>query len=322
MTAWRLLIGLAACILAAQAAAQDRNTQVLIERVDRLERALNDMSRQVYRGEPPRAAVPGASSGVPAADSAGYAQLEARLMQHEEQIRRMTGQLEEIDFRLRRMTERLDKLVTDVDFRLKEFEQGRGGAAAPGPGNPSGGLASTPPATEPQQGPTAVVPPGLIVGPQPVAPAPPPAASPPASSPPAAAAAIRLPDGSVKEQYDYAYGLLRKASFPEAEQAFREFLKRNPNDKLAANAHYWLGETHYVRNQYDQAALAFVEGYKKFPDGAKASDTLYKLGLTLHRLNQKQEACATFAELLRRFPDADARMKERAEAERKELACR
>jgi tol-pal system protein YbgF len=319
MTAWRLLIGLAACILAGQAAAQDRNTQVLLERVERLERALNDMSRQVYRGEPPRAAVPGAPSAIPPADGAGYAQLEARLVQNEEQLRRLTGQLEEIDFRLRRMTERLDKLVTDIDFRLKEAEQGRGGAAAaPAPGNLSGGIASAPPATEPQQGPTPVVPPGLIVGPQPVAPAPPPAAAPPAT----AAAGVRLPDGSVKEQYDYAYGLLRKASFPEAEQAFREFLKRNPNDKLAANAHYWLGETHYVRNQYDQAALAFVEGYKKFPEGAKASDTLYKLGLTLHRLNQKQEACATFAELLRRFPDADARMKERAEAERKELACR
>ncbi len=314
MSAWRLLLGLAACLLTAQAMAQDRNTQVLLERVERLERALNDMSRQVYRGEPPRAAAPGAA--IPAADATGYAQLEARLVQNEDQLRRLTGQLEEVDFRLRRMTERLDKLVTDVDFRLKEVEQGRGvgpSAAASGAAPAPGGLASAPPAVEPQQGPAAVVPPGLVIGPQPVVPAPPPAAAP---------AAVRLPDGSVKEQYDFAYGLLRKASFPEAEQAFREFIRRNPNDKLAANAHYWLGETHYVRNQYDQAALAFVEGYKKFPDGAKASDTLYKLGLTLHKLNQKQEACATFAELLRRFPDADARMKERAEAERKELACR
>jgi tol-pal system protein YbgF len=320
MTAWRLVLGLSACVLVSQAAAQDRNTQVLMERVDRLERALNDMSRQVYRGEPPRAVAPGAaSSGGASFDGAGYAQLESRLAQNEEQMRRLTGQMEEIDFRLRRMTERLDKLASDVDFRLKAIEQGRGGeSAAAAPGAPSGALASAPPAEEPQQAPTSVVPPGLVIGPQPVKPAPAPSSSQSA----AATAPVKLPDGSPKEQYDYAYGLLRKASFPEAEQAFHEFLKRNPDDKLAANAHYWLGETYYVRDQYEQAALAFVEGYKKFPDGAKAPDTLYKLGLTLHKLNQKQEACATFGELLHRFPDVDARMKQRAEAERKELACR
>ena len=306
MTAWRLLLGLTICVIAAQALGQDRNTQVLIDRVERLERALNDLSRQVYRGEPASAA-PGAPAAVSPADSAAYAQLDARLVQNEEQIRRLTGQLEELGFRLRQMTDRLDKLVTDVDFRLKEVEQGRSGAGA---------ASAEPTAVAPPQSPPAAVPPGLVVGPQPVEP------QPSAAPAPGPAAAVRLPDGSVKEQYDYAYGLLRKASFPEAEQAFREFLKRNPDVELAANAHYWLGETHYVRSQFDEAALAFVEGYKKFPQGSKAPDTLYKLGLTLQQLNQKQEACATFAELLRRFPNADARLKERAEAERKELACR
>lgn len=317
MRARGLVLAMALSLCAAQAVAQDRNVQVLMERVERLERALADVSRQVYRGEAPRAGAAAPLGG--SLDAAGYAQLETRIGQNEEELRRLTGKLEEIDFRLRGITERLDKLVNDVDFRLKELEQ-------------SSGLASDDASAPPQataaapQSPAPGVPPGLIIGPQPVTPAPSGAASAPApqASAPAAAAsaAVRLPDGSPKEQYDYAYGLLRKASFPEAEQAFREFLKRNPDDKLAANAHYWLGETHYVRSQFEQAALAFVEGYKKFPDGPKAPDTLYKLGLTLHRLNQKEEACATFAELLRRFPKVDARIKERAEAERKELACR
>ena len=316
MTAWRLVLGLAACLLVGQAAAQDRNTQVLLDRVERLERSLNDLSRQLYRGEPPRAGAPGGAVAPlsPDVGGAGYAQLEARLVQNEDEMRRLTGKVEEIGFRLRQISDRLDKLVTDIDFRLKEAEQGRG--AAPDGAGPAG----APPASDSQTGPVAAAPPGLIIGPQPVTPAPPPSAA--AAPSTAAAAAVRLPDGPVKEQYDYAYGLLRKAAFPEAEQAFKEFLRRNPSDKLAANAHYWLGETFYVRNQFDQAALAFVEGYKKFPEGAKASDTLYKLGLTLHKLNQKQEACATFGELLRRFPDLDSRMKERAEGERKELACR
>ena len=320
MTVRRLLVGLALSLVVAQASAQDRNAQVLMDRVERLERALNDLSRQVSRGEPPRAPAPGAPGSLvaPAVDSPGYAQLESRLQQNEEEIRRLTGQLEEVDFRLRRLADRMDKLVNDVDFRLKELEHGRS-AAAPGQPTPAlsagtGGVSPSPP-TPPQAPP----PPGLLVGPQPVAPAPAPVLTPPPAAP---TAAVKLPEGSAKEQYDYAYGLLRRASFPEAEQAFQEFIKRNPKSDLLSNAWYWLGESHYVRKQLDAAARSYAQGYKEFPEGNKAGDTLFKLAVTMRGLNNKQLACDAFEEYLRKFPKAEARLKERAEAERKELACR
>lgn len=50
------------------------------------------------------------------------------------------------------------------------------------------------------------------------------------------------------------------------------FLRQFPNDGLAGNAQYWLGETYYVRQDYQNAAIAFGEGFQRYPKSAKAPD--------------------------------------------------
>ena len=71
----------------------------------------------------------------------------------------------------------------------------------------------------------------------------------------------------------------------------RSFIQRYPNDSLAGNAQYWLGETYYVRKDYNNAAAVFAEGYQKYPKGGKAADNLLKLGMALGQLGQKTDAC-------------------------------
>jgi len=119
-----LAVTLLGLVLAGPATAQDVNTQRLIDTVDRLERQLRTLERQVYRGEAAPgsaapAAAPGASSDMP---EAAAARLQVRLSDLENQIRGLTGQLEQIDFQVRRASDRLDKLVADVDFRLRSLE--------------------------------------------------------------------------------------------------------------------------------------------------------------------------------------------------------
>ena len=80
------------------------------------------------------------------------------------------------------------------------------------------------------------------------------------------------------------------------------FIKNHPDNSLTSNAHYWLGETYYVRGKYGDAAAAFAEGYQKFPKSSKAADNLLKLGMSLGQLNQKKEACLSFAELTTSSP--------------------
>ena len=97
--------------------------------------------------------------------------------------------------------------------------------------------------------------------------------------------------------YQQGYGALLQKDYAGAEGAFRELVNAYPNDPLAGNAQYWIGETYYVRGQYKNAADAFLKGYKKYKSSEKAPDTLLKLGMALAELGQKDAACSTFNEL-------------------------
>src|SRR3546814_4312161 len=71
-----------------------------------------------------------------------------------------------------------------------------------------------------------------------------------------------------------------------------------------------LGETYYVRGNYQQAAVTFAEGFETYPDNSKAPDNLLKLGMSLASLGSTQDACGTFTVLLDRYADAPARSDE------------
>ncbi|CAK0758832.1 hypothetical protein CCP2SC5_2500001 [Azospirillaceae bacterium] len=129
------------------------------------------------------------------------------------------------------------------------------------------------------------------------------------------------PAASPQEQYDAAFALLRQVEYERAEKAFVSFIAQNKESPLVGNAHYWLGETYYVRGKFPEAAGAFAEGFKKNPKGPKAADNLFKMGLSLAALNQKNDACVAFNQLNIQYPDAAANLKKRAEQERKRLNC-
>ena len=287
------------------AAAQD-DTRALSDRLDRLERDLSAVQRQVYRG--------GGSPPAGGAPVAGVAALntEQRLTQLEDQMRQLNGRFEEIGNNLDQLKNRLDKLSSDVDLRLNALEHGAVSGAPPTLTPPAGPLAPLPP----QRG-GANPPPGAsgVLG---QIPAPPPGqvaqnAAAPASGGP--------PDGTAQQQYDFAYGLLRRADYPGAEQALRAFVQRFPKDPLTGNAQYWLGETFYVRGDYNNAAIAFAEGYQKYPKSPKAADDLLKLAMSLGSLGQKANACSAFARLDRDFPQAPGNLKDRAAAEKQHYGC-
>ena len=301
--------------LVGTAAAQSSDVRPLLDRLDRLERDMNLLQRQVYRGTGPG----GAPVAVSPPDPQSAVNYEVRFSQLEDQMRTLTGQIEEINYNIDQLKRRLDTLVSDVDQRLSSIEHGGGAgavvqgapapAAQPAPRNlaaPRGAGAN--PAEPPSQSGT--------LGQVPVA-----REQTAAAAPAAAAEAGVLPSGTPQEQYNYAFGLLRQANYPAAEHALRAFIQRYPNDQLTGNAQYWLGETYYVRKDYNNAAAVFAEGYQKYPKGGKAADNLMKLGMSLAQLGQKADACRAFGRLDRDFPTAPAAIKDRAGDEKKRLGC-
>ena len=125
-----------------------------------------------------------------------------------------------------------------------------------------------------------------------------------------------------EEIYQRAYNMLSKGEYEAAETAFTSFIKNYPENKLSSNAYYWLGETFYVRKNYQLAAYNFAAGYKKFPQGSKAPDQLLKLGISLYSLEKKSESCATFKKLIKEFPEIPPRILNRANSFQERLECK
>jgi tol-pal system protein YbgF len=339
----RLAFGVALTAAPAPAWSQDGATQ---ERLDRLERDLNMLQRQVYRGAP--ASVGGGGGAA--------VNTEIRMDRLEAQMRDLTGRIEEFDNQIEQIRQRVEQVNSDTEMRLGQAPAnpapGRSGSAAPA--RPSRQFPAPPSADDEDlaqmrqgSGPGTPIWPGTAMpapdgpfpggptpgGPTPGGPAPifgtltPPGSPAPSSALANAAPAGRpppgavLPSGSATEQYNYAFGLLKQADYPAAEAALRAFVEQHPRDPMAGNAQYWLGETYYTRANYLEAASAFAEAYKRYPKSAKAADNLLKLGMSLGRANQKPNACLALAQLDHDFPNPGASVKERAAAEKRRLGC-
>ena len=287
-----VLLALGIATVPVPAAAQSLELYEITDRLDRLQREVQTLQRSVSRD---------AASGR---NSDAATQAEIRLNEFEGLIRSLEKRIETLENDRRRDAQRLDKLASDLELRLRTLEQG----APP-----------SPPAAPPREAGASII--GGTAAPD----APPrplgtlklgaAAAVPPPAAP-------VLPPGSAKEQYDHALTLtLKEADYGKAGAAFRAFIDTHPKHDLTGNAYFWLGRTHFVRKDYEGASFAFADGYRKFPRGSKAPDNLYNLGMSLRELGKKREACTAFARLLDKFPKINRTLKNRVSRQQKRLKC-
>ncbi len=127
--------------------------------------------------------------------------------------------------------------------------------------------------------------------------------------------------GSARDDYETAYNYILSGDYQLAEAGFRQFLANYPDDRLAADAQYWVGESLFTRGLFREAAIEFLAGYRSYPDNAKAPDTLLKLGLSLAGLGEREQACNTFSRLLQQYPDANNALLQRVQAEQANASC-
>jgi len=299
------------------------------------------------------AAVLLAAGSAFAQDSSTAARQEVRIQELEGQIRQLNGQIEELSFRNQQLTNRVDKLIADMDFRLRELEGG-GGAAMEGDAGPADTQTGVAPSDSAESADAAPEQPAAggtrsstvgqpqVLGtlsqgeldaqskqlnrsadPAAAAAAAAGAAGTSASEEGQVAATqpYALPGATPDEQYQYAFDLLRQNKYGDAEQALGTFVEQNPDHPLAGNANYWLGETYYVRQDYQNAAITFADGSQKYPKSGKAPDSLLKLGMSLAALGETADACLALAELTERYPNASGSVKQRAAKEQAKNGC-
>ena len=129
------------------------------------------------------------------------------------------------------------------------------------------------------------------------------------------------PSASPQDEYDMAYGYVLHKDYALAEQAFREFVTKYPNERLVPDAQYWLGESLFQRQRYRDAAESFLTVSTKYEGAGKAPDSLLRLGQSLAAMNQKEAACATLAEIGRKYPRASASVKRGVTQEQTRAHC-
>ncbi|MBF0357485.1 MAG: tol-pal system protein YbgF [Magnetococcales bacterium] len=111
---------------------------------------------------------------------------------------------------------------------------------------------------------------------------------------------------SSRETYDSAYQKLLARHFPESLQEFNQFLTWFPNDNLADNAQYWIGELHYVQKQFPEALQAFNNVLVRWPNSTKVPPCLLKIGFSFYELGDMENARISLTRLVNDYPTSTA----------------
>lgn len=296
MRNWKIsTAALALWVCCAPAFAQ--STAALSQEIEELREDLRVLQRQMYRGQVSND--PGEYSGT----------VQQRLSQLEETVRKVSGRMDEIDYKFKQIDERFNVLNKDIDVRFKMLE-----------GKPiSGGLGVENKAQK-FDAPVASNPAKFVAGEQvqgeELAPLDMPKKAEPAPKPKAAA------PQDVNSIYKRALDAYYAKKYAEAELGFNQILSKYPKDKLASNAQYWLGEISYNLGDYKKAAVAFGKGYKNYKSGNKGADSLYKLGVSMQQLGKNAEACAAYKSLPTEFPKADKELLAKSKKALTTLKCK
>jgi len=91
----------------------------------------------------------------------------------------------------------------------------------------------------------------------------------------------------------------------KARELLTKFIELYPSHGMAANAHYWLGETYYSDKKYDQAILEFQEVIKTFPGKEKVPAAMLKQGMAFKELRDAKSARYLYKKLVEDFPASE-----------------
>ncbi|ACM19457.1 TPR domain lipoprotein [Geotalea daltonii FRC-32] len=105
----------------------------------------------------------------------------------------------------------------------------------------------------------------------------------------------------------YQKGLetLRKGDPQKSREYLSRFLELFPKHDLAANVHYWLGETYYSEKKYDQAILEFQEIIKNYSGNEKIPAAMLKQAMAFKELGDAKSARYVYKKVAEDYPHTD-----------------
>jgi TolA-binding protein len=294
-------------------------SNVLNLRVDKLEKEMKAVQRRVFPGGAglePEIDPAAVSKPVGTPSSAPINDLTARVDALEAQLRTMTGQIEQVEFRVRKSEDGLKALRGEHDARIKALEA----ANAPAEGETTTAASTSSQVEKPKP---AEKPKSAVVAK--------PDADPKASTTEkvdsarkATVAAIEIPDtgDAAEDIYIYGFRLYSAKLYPEAQAKLKDYITKYPNGKKASHARNLLGRAYLEEGKPALASVAFYDNYQKLPRGERAAESLSWLGTALMRLKKPADACKVYAEFNEVYgAQASAELKARVTKGRADAKC-
>lgn len=284
MTATRLrfTVAIAALLGFAVTPALAQRVATPEQRIERLEKQLRQVQRQVFpKGQPADTA---GFSDEPAATQSSFRTLDDRLNGLERQLADVLRQSEENGHRVTVMEAELARLRSDQEQRLGALERAAAAAqaAAPTPIVEPGPVTQTPPVTQK---------PSVTQKPKTQA------ATVPKPAIPQAAAPVDPANDPAELAYDEGFKLWQAGKYDEAITTLRAFSSAYPKHRRASWANNLAGRALLDKGEPRAAAEALLANYRSDPKGERAPDSLYYLGQALIQLGQPGQACKAYSEL-------------------------
>lgn len=276
----------AVAFVPASALAQRQAPPTPEQRIDRLEKQVQQMQRQVFpKGRPADTA---GFSDDPAATQSSVVTLDQRLDSLEKQMSDLVRMSEESGNRLRTLEGGLSQLKTDEDQRIAALEQ-KIAAASVTP--PVAVPEAMPPATPaPKTKPTTTKP--TTTKPSPTKTG---AATPAEGGPEVAATTPAVDEG--EDAYTEGFHLWEAGQYDQAITQLKSFTAAYPRHRRVSYANNLIGRALLDKGDLRGAANALLSNYRSNPGGERAPDSLYYLGQALMKLGQPGQACKAYAEL-------------------------
>ncbi len=129
------------------------------------------------------------------------------------------------------------------------------------------------------------------------------------AQPPGAAA---TPPPSADALYSNALRDYTGGKYDLARQQFLDYLKFFPENDLASNAQFYLGEILFSQKQYAEAIAEYDKVLDNYPKSFKLAAARLKKGMALLELGQKASALRELREVVRRHPATEEERRARA----------
>jgi TolA-binding protein len=268
--------GAALALAPASSALAQRQPPTPEQRLQRLERQVDEMQRRIFpKGRPADTA---GYADDPAATQSSVLNLAQRLDALERQMADMLRLSEENGNRLRNVETGIGQLKNDEDQRIQALEQRMSAAES----------ATTQPQPAPAEpAPTVTTPPKKAT----------PSARPPktaeATDEPAAVPAT----DAGEDAYTEGFHQWEAGNYDDAISTLRAFVKSYPKHRRVSYANNLIGRAQLDKGDARSAAATLLANYRNNPGGERASDSLFYLGQALMKLGQPGQACKAYDEL-------------------------